>query len=232
MRNLRAWIASIGVLAGAVVAYAENAPLDCSKKSLADAVREVSAKDLTISFTRVCAGPIVVAIDGLTLQGVGTAIIDGGGSDAVTVAGANRVSLIDLEVTNGQRGIFARDGAHISVIGVSVHGNSGSGIVFVTSSTGNLSDVAANGNGGTGLIADNGVGITIANFTITGNTVRDIQLNVGYSSRPAEPDIRRVCLRRNRTGPGRQRHRLPALELTVRDLDDDARVTSRKPVPA
>ena len=56
-------------------------------------------------FTGVCAGPIVITTDGLTLQGVGTAVIDGGGQDAVVVAGASRVSLGGIEVRNGLNGM-------------------------------------------------------------------------------------------------------------------------------
>ena len=46
-----------------------------------------------ITVTGVCAGPVVVATDGLTrpdVAGLGTAVIDGGASDAVTMAGATR----------------------------------------------------------------------------------------------------------------------------------------------
>src|SRR6478735_1856620 len=99
MRNLRVWLVLFCVLASATAAYADDV-LDCSKKSLA------------------------VAIDGLTLRGVGTAIIDGGGLDAVTVIGASRVSLIDIDVTNGAIGILARNGADVSLTRVNAHDNS------------------------------------------------------------------------------------------------------------
>jgi len=42
------------------------------------------------------------------LQGVGNAVIDGGGAaDAVTIAGASRVALDGVEVRNGINGIVA-----------------------------------------------------------------------------------------------------------------------------
>lgn len=84
MRILQGWLIVISVLAGVVV-YADPAVVDCSKKSLADAVREADDKNLTITFTGICNGPVVVTTDGLTLKGVGTAIIDGGGADALTL---------------------------------------------------------------------------------------------------------------------------------------------------
>jgi hypothetical protein len=163
----------------ALAASAESAVLDCNKKSLASAVRSVGIDNVTISFTGVCGGPIVVATDGLTLKGVGTAVIDGGGSDALTITGASRVSVIDVEVTNGANGIVARDGAHVSLTGVNVHDNAASGIVVRTASSLTLSDVASNNNGGMGLAGDDGVSITAQGATMTGNVARDIQLTFG-----------------------------------------------------
>ena len=135
-----------------MAAYANN-PLDCSKKSLAEAVSDVSGTNRIISFTGVCAGPIVIAADGLTLQGVGTAIIDGGGQDAVTTVGAGRVFLVDFEVTNGANGVVARNGAHVSLSGVNSHGNSASGLVLQTASSAVLSGVSLSNNSRMGVAA-------------------------------------------------------------------------------
>ena len=52
----------------------------------------------------------------------------------------------------------------------------------MTGSTLTLSNQAAvmsKDNGGTGLVADNGAGVTLVNSTLTGNTVRDLQLTFG-----------------------------------------------------
>jgi len=180
MRHRAMWLLSscVFVSTGLGVSAEKTASVDCSKKSLADAVAEVTDTNLTISFTGVCSGPVVVAIDGLTLKGVGTAVIDGGGQDGVTIAGASRVALVDLDVTNGLSGIVVRDGAHVTLSGVTSHHNSGFGILFQSASTGTLSDVVANNNS-TGLAADNGVGITVRNSTVINNTLRDIQLTFG-----------------------------------------------------
>jgi hypothetical protein len=71
MRTLRIWLVSFWVCTVAIAASAENAPLDCGKKSLADAVQNAGDKNQTISFTGVCAGPVVISNDGLILRGVG-----------------------------------------------------------------------------------------------------------------------------------------------------------------
>src|SRR5262245_64748987 len=123
----------IAVLALAVPLGADN-PLNCSTHSLADAVAKAgdkSDKASVITFTGVCSGPITVRGQ-VTLQGVGEAIIDGGGQDAVSVAAGSRASLSDLEVRNGLTGINAFNGAHLSLTNVDVHDNGGVGIVLHT----------------------------------------------------------------------------------------------------
>ena len=64
---LSVMLLSFCLLAGAPAAYADNEPLDCSRKSLGDAVRDVYEKDRPIRFTGVCAGPIVIRTDGISL---------------------------------------------------------------------------------------------------------------------------------------------------------------------
>jgi len=180
MRHLRIWLAGFFVFAAAAGAHADNNnPLDCSKKSLADAVRAVSEPDRTLTFTGVCVGPIVITADGLTLKGVGTAIIDGGGQHAVTIVGVGGVSLVDFEVTNGLTGIVARHGAHVSLSGVNAHHNSQSGLVLQTASSAVLSDVSLTDNARLGVVADDGVSLIVTTSTMTGNLVKDIQLTFG-----------------------------------------------------
>ena len=99
MRLNATLLLSICALAGTAVS-ADNDVLDCSHRSLAHAVKNADANQ-TIRFTGVCAGPIVIQRNGITLKGVGSAAIDGGGSDAVTTTGAGRVTLANIEVRNG-----------------------------------------------------------------------------------------------------------------------------------
>src|SRR5262245_41073800 len=114
------------VIASGPAAHAERGTLDCSHRSLAAAVHDAAEDgNLTIRFTGVCAGPIVIQTDGLALEGVGTAVIDGGGSaDAVTVSGATRVSLADFAVRNGVNGIVGVNGAHVTLTNITSQDNS------------------------------------------------------------------------------------------------------------
>ena len=134
MRYLKALSVSFCVMAGATSAFAAKPPLDCSRRSLAEVVARANGGD-AITFTGVCAGPIVVRTDSLTLTGVGTAIIDGGGHDAVSVMGAHGVELANFEVRNGLNGIIGVNGAHLTLTGIHVHDNNVFGISLQTSSS-------------------------------------------------------------------------------------------------
>jgi hypothetical protein len=179
MRYPRVMLLSFCLLTGAsAAAYADNDTLDCRRKSLADAVKDVHDKDQTIRFTGVCAGPIVIRTDGLSLKGVGTAIIDGGGHDAVTVTGASRVSLTNIEVRNGLNGIIAVNGAHLTLTRVSSHGNFVFGISLQTASSAALSDVTVTQNGVHGLDLQTGSAATVTDtLTASNNGVFGINVN-------------------------------------------------------
>jgi Right handed beta helix region len=152
--------------------------LDCQHKSLADAVRSGKEKDQTINFTGTCAGPIVIDTDGLTLNGVGTAIIDGDGEDAVRIVGAANVSLSNFEVRNGLNGIAAVNGAHFTMSGVDSHDNTVFGVTLQTSSSAVLSNVTTTHNGLHGLDLQTGSSATLRDsFTTSNNRVFGINTN-------------------------------------------------------
>ncbi len=153
-------------------------PLDCGHKPLANAVAAVRDKDPVITFTGVCAGPIVIRTEGVTLQGVGEAIIDGGGQDAITIAGAGRVSLAGIEVRNGRNGIVAVNGAHLSLTDLDVHHNLVSGIAMQTGSSAVLTEVTIAQNGLHGLDVTSGsVATVIGALSATANRVFGINVN-------------------------------------------------------
>jgi len=65
---------------------------------------------------------------------------------------------------------------------VNAHNNTGTGVRLVGGSTltvVNQARILGTQNGQAGLLADNGVGLTLANSTLTGNTTKDLQLTFG-----------------------------------------------------
>jgi hypothetical protein len=178
MRHVETIVLSVCLLAVATVASADPV-VDCSRRSLASALDNIHTGDVVIRFTGVCQGPIVIGTDGLTLQGVGNAVIDGGGAvDAVTIAGASRVSLESLEVRNGVNGIVAVNGAHFSLTTVNVHQNAVFGISIQTGSSAVLTDVTSNQNGLHGLDVQTGSAATVMGaLTVNANRVFGINVN-------------------------------------------------------
>ena len=152
--------------------------LDCSRRSLSAAVEHVRDTNAVIVFTGTCSGPVVIRTDGVTLRGVGTAIIDGEGQDAVTVAGASRVSLQGVEVRNGLSGIVGVNGAHLSLTDVDVHDNRVFGISIQTGSSAVLTEVTTRQNGLHGLDVQTGSAATvIGSLTAAANRVFGINVN-------------------------------------------------------
>jgi Right handed beta helix region len=131
-----------------------------------------------IAFTGVCAGPILIDTDGITLEGVAPATIDGGGQDAVIIRGASRVSLTGLEVRNGRSGILAVNGAHLALSAVKVHDNLAFGISIQTGSSALLDNVTTAQNGLHGFDLQTGSSATVSGtLDATDNRVFGINVN-------------------------------------------------------
>jgi len=177
MSTLRSLLLPACLIASTTVAHAQQNVVDCATEALAPVVEKVKDKR-TIQFTGVCTGPLVIRTDGVTLSGLGAAIIDGGGADAVTILGASNVTLADFEVRGGLNGIVARNGAHLTLSNVSANGNTRSGITLQASSSASLTDVAVRNNGFHGLDVGNGSAITVTgDLTAAANRVFGINVN-------------------------------------------------------
>jgi hypothetical protein len=173
------------LLTATTVPLAADPIVNCGVRSLADAVEHAQGTNPVITFTGVC-GPVVIMKDGVTLQGVDAAVIDGGGEDAVIVSGASRVVLAGLTVQNGENGIVAVNGAHLSIFDVIVTDNDASGITLQTGSSAVLKDVTVSANRLHGLDVRAGSAATVsgteqvnATLTAAGNRVFGINVNAG-----------------------------------------------------
>lgn len=178
MRHVTIVSASLWLLATASTAHADKSFVDCGKESLAAAVSNVKDKNITLQFTGVCHGAVVIATDGLALKGVGTAVIEGDGEDALTVAGAARVTLEGIEVRNGRNGIVGLNGAHVTLTGVNVHDNAVFGVTLQTASSAVMSEVTASHNSVFGVDLETGSAATVTgNLTASNNGVFGINVN-------------------------------------------------------
>lgn len=165
-----------GLIAAAAAARADK-NIDCAKQSLAGTL-EKENKPQVITFTGVCQGPIVIQTDAVTLKGVGSAAIDGGGQDALTLDGAQRTALSGFEVRNGRNGIAVINGANATLTGVASRNHARNGILLTGGAGAALSGVTVTGNGLNGLSVETGSAATVnGSFTGTGNRVFGINVN-------------------------------------------------------
>jgi hypothetical protein len=176
MRNVSLLPLALALPLLADAALAGKPPLDCAKKSLSVAVAKARTKP--ISFTGICSGPIVIRNDGVRLIGVGTAIINGEGQDAVTIEGAHGVSLENMEVRDGDNGVVGINGAHFSLTDVDVLSNDLTGISLQNASSAVLTRVTTSDNGLHGLDVETGSAATIrGDFASSGNGVFGVNVN-------------------------------------------------------
>ena len=189
MRTVSAVIAAVVTLLVAGPALAKDViKVDCNKeKTIKDALKQADPGD-TIRVTGVCHERITIKTNDVTLDGQGSAVIDGGAagpiefSGVITIDGVQGVKLVGLTVQNGRgEGILGRRGAAFQVERTIVqnHPNS-SGIAVADHSAAELTDVTLQQNAG-GLdvftsssavlrgaiaITQNGAGITINGLAV------------------------------------------------------------------
>ena len=179
MRYPTVMLLSFCVLVVTTVSAAADPVLDCSRRSLADAVERAHEGPRVITFTGTCQGPIVIQLDGLELRGVGTAVIAGGDNDAVTVAGASGVVLTGIEVRNSRNGIVGVNGAHLTLSDLNVRDNTGFGISLQTGSSAVMSGVVTIADSDfNGLDLQTGSAATVTGtLTVTRSRVFGINVN-------------------------------------------------------
>ena len=133
--------------------------VDCSSGTIAAAMSEAQPGH-TITITGTCNETVVVNKDGITLDGEGSAVIDGGGANAavILIKGRRNVTLKGLAVQNGLLGIHADGGAAVGLENVTaqnnnrgIDGRDGDGIRITASVASFKGTVRSNHNDGDGI---------------------------------------------------------------------------------
>ena len=126
----------------------------CDKgQTLTEALRKAKPGD-TLQVTGTCQERVTITTDRLTLDGGGSAVLDGGGGGptefegVVTIDGAQGVTLMGFTVQNGPgEGILGLHGAAFAVQQTTVQQNAAIGIAVADGSTADLTDCTIQGNG-------------------------------------------------------------------------------------
>ena len=167
--------------------------VDCSSGTIAAVMSEAQPGD-TIMITGTCNETVVVDKDGITLDGGGTAVIDGGGADTavILIKGHRNVTVKGLAVQNGLLGIHADGGAAVGLENVTAQNNNrgadgrdGDGIRITASVASFAGTVRSNHNDGDGidLFHASSVRATVGSHSVevTGNGGLGIDLDLGSS---------------------------------------------------
>ncbi len=116
--------------------------IDCNAgQTLADGLLSAFPGD-TLNISGTCAERVTITTDRITIDGQGSAIIDGGGappggtsSGVITIQGAKGVVLMGLTVQNGPDGIIGRQGAAFTINNVISQDNADEGLQVDENST-------------------------------------------------------------------------------------------------
>ena len=137
------------------VAGADSAvkKVKCDKgQTLTDALKKAKPGD-TLQVTGTCHERVTITTDRLTLDGGGSAVLDGGGGGptefegVVSIDGAHGVTLTGFTIQNGPgEGILGQCGAAFMVLDTTVQDNAGTGIVVGDGSTADLTDTTMRRN--------------------------------------------------------------------------------------
>ena len=138
--------------------------VDCDKgNTITEALTHADPGD-TIRVIGVCVERVVIKTGRLTLDGEGTAVLDGAGGGptgfgeggVLVIAGVHGVLIKGFAVQNGNsHGISGRDGAAFAVHGSTVRDIAVAGILVRNNSLADLKNVMVQRTGGIGIVVEN-----------------------------------------------------------------------------
>lgn len=166
-------------------------PVDCSAadQTLGQALQAANPGDI-IQISGTCQETVTITTNDLTLDGQGSAIIDGGGNEpgvflqgAITIDGAQRVAIRGLTVQNGPDGILATRGAAVTLTDLVLQNNADDGIQIMLNSTADMSGmITSMGNADDGILVLDAASLHITDGTVTARENGDDGLSVFGSS--------------------------------------------------
>jgi hypothetical protein len=161
--------------------------VDCNKgETISEALTKADPGD-TIRVTGTCRKQVTITTDRLTLDGQGTAILDGGGgasgdlSGLLTIDGARGVMVTGFTIQNGPSGgILGLHAATFAIKTTTVQNNASAGIMLTDQSTAELTDFTTQRNQRGISVLNASLVILRENIIISGNQGDGVHL-VGQS---------------------------------------------------
>ena len=156
-------------------------------QTLTEALRKAKPGD-TLQVTGTCHERVTITTDRLTLDGGGSAVLDGGGGNpteffeaVVIIDGVQGVTLMGFTIQNGASlGILGVGGAAFVVKDTTVQNNGRAGIFLNNNSSAELIDVEVKDTGGIGIpVQNNSTAVFKGNISSTGSGSNGIAVQSG-----------------------------------------------------
>lgn len=161
-----------GLLTVASIAAAQvSADVDCgSGNTLARALREAQPGD-TLRIAGTCSEFVTITTDRLTLDGLGSAILDAGGEGAaaINIEGAQGVVIRGLTVRNSADGILIQRAAAVTLDHVTSENNTDDGFQVDENATVRMSNSTAQSNGDNGIEVRRSANVTMQDSMMSHN---------------------------------------------------------------
>jgi hypothetical protein len=156
--------------------------VNCTRNESLAPIAANAPDNTVINVKGTCQGPINISASGLQIKASGTAGINGGGKDAVTINGAQRVTLSGLTITGGNNGVVLQNGAQVTLANDTVSANNLTGILALGNSSVTVTGGSSQGNSVHGLdIEATSSLIVMGSYSVSGNGVFGINVNNGSS---------------------------------------------------
>ena len=153
------WLLSVASIAAAQV----SADVDCgSGNTLARALREAQPGD-TLRIAGTCPEFVTITTDRLTLDGLGSAILDAGGQGAaaINIEGAQGVVIRELTVRNSANGILIQRAAAVTLDNVTSEDNGVAGFQIDENATVRMNNSTSQRNGDNGMSVRRSANVTM-----------------------------------------------------------------------
>lgn len=160
-----------GLLTAASIAVAQvPVQVDCNipEQTLARALGVTQPGDI-LRVIGTCNESVTITTDRLTLDGLGSAIVDAGsaGAAVITIEGAQGVTIRGLTVRNSVGGILVQRAAAVTLEAVTAEDNSGAGFQIDENATVRMRDCTAQRNDGNGMEVRRSANVTMLGSVVS-----------------------------------------------------------------
>jgi hypothetical protein len=205
MKTLAKLLIPVMVMAVASPALAGTLKVNCNRGGTITKALENARPGDTIRVTGTCKERVTITTDRLTLDGQGSAILDGGGGfkagpvfeGVVTIDGARGVTITGFTIQHGPDGITCKRGAACLVRNSILQDNADEGLQVSENSTAEVTDSTFRRNGEWGIVVFDSSNVLFQGTVVLSDNAKS-GLGVFFASSAAS--FSRVAIKANNNG--------------------------------